>query len=452
MKTQFKKISLALMLAATTSMVAVEGFATEGYFTNGSGARNKAMAGAGVADGRDASILNLNPAGILGNGTDLTVSVSLFSPKRKFLGGGPAPSFTPSAVVESSENLFAVPNLAFVKQIDDISSWGIALAANGGMNTNYRDVTNPTCQFLFNQTPPRAPADNGVYCGGTTGVNLSQATISLAYAREFGKLKLGGGPVFGFQIFEATGLRAFTFPSGPGQPAPTLFPNAMTNNGSDRSTGFGATIGFQYEVSPAIRFAGAWHSKLNMSSFDKYKGLFADAGDFDIPSNYQIGISADVTPSLSVSVDYRHIKYSDVPSVSNPQVVIDANGFPKQFGSADGPGFGWEDVDVFKIGAEWKYSDQWTLRAGYAANSQPVQGENITIGILAPGVMKQHITLGGEMAVNDSNSFEFALMYAPPESVSGIELTPQGANPGHTIKAKMNQFEATIGWKMKFGG
>ena len=35
------------------------------------------------------------------------------------------------------------------------------------------------------------------------------------------------------------------------------------------------------------------------------------AGDFDIPSNYQIGISADVTPNVTVSVDYKHIKYSD---------------------------------------------------------------------------------------------------------------------------------------------
>ncbi len=451
MKINFGKFSLALMFLASTSLVAGESFATEGYFTHGTGARNKAMGGAGVADGRDSSINSLNPAGILGNGTDLTIAVSLFSPSRKFLGGGPAPSFTPKAVVESSENLFAIPNAAFVKQIDDVSAFGISLSANGGMNTNYRNTTNPTCQFLFGMTPPMAPADNGVFCGGTTGVNLSQALLSFNYARQFGNFKIGAGPVFAFQIFEATGLRAFTFPNPP-NPAPTLYPNEMTNNGSDTSTGFGGKIGFEFDLSPEIRIGGAYHSKVNMSAFDKYRGLFADAGDFDIPSSLQIGVSADVTPDLTISVDYRRINYSDVAAVGNPQIVIGQNGFPLQFGAAGGPGFGWEDVNAFKIGAEWRYNDRWTLRGGFASNSQPVQGENITLNILAPGVVTKHITLGGEMAISDSNSLEFAFMYAPPESVSGIEITPQGPNPGHTISAKMNQFEATIGWKMKFGG
>lgn len=453
MNGHIKKISLAMMLAGATALIAPSGFATEGYFTHGSGARNKAMGGAGVADGRDATAAIINPASMIGVGNELTVSVSLFSPKRKFLGSGPAPSFTPSGIFESSEKLFAIPNLAYVHQIDDTSAWSIGLSANGGMNTNYRNVTNPTCQFLFSMTPPMAPADNGPYCGGTTGVNLSQALISASYAKKFGNLSFSISPVFAFQIFEATGLQAFTFPGGPGQPAPTAFPTRMTNNGSDKSTGFGGKVGFQWEVSPEIRIGGTYQSKIGMSQFDKYAGLFADQGDFDIPSNYQIGISADVSPNLTVSMDYRRINYTDVNSVSNPQIVIDAStGFPKQFGTTDGPGFGWTDVSVFKVGAEWRANDQWTLRAGFARNSQPVQGENITLNILAPGVVRSHFTAGGAFNMNEKHSFEFAVMYAPPESVSGIEITPQGPNPGHTISAKMNQVEATFGWKMKFGG
>ncbi len=215
MNGHIKKISLAMMLAGATALIAPSGFATEGYFTHGSGARNKAMGGAGVADGRDATAAIINPASMIGVGNELTVSVSLFSPKRKFLGSGPAPSFTPSGIFESSEKLFAIPNLAYVHQIDDTSAWSIGLSANGGMNTNYRNVTNPTCQFLFSMTPPMAPADNGPYCGGTTGVNLSQALISASYAKKFGNLSFSISPVFAFQIFEATGLQAFTFPAAP---------------------------------------------------------------------------------------------------------------------------------------------------------------------------------------------------------------------------------------------
>lgn len=446
MNGHFKKITLGLALASTVSLIAVDAFATEGYFTHGAGARNKAMGGAGVADGRDATALIVNPAGMVGNGTEIDVAVSLFSPKRKYTGVfdaanapmGVGPFLASGNEVKSSENLFAIPNIAFVKAIDDTSSWGVSIAANGGMNTNYRNVTNGTCQFFFNMTPPQVPADNGVYCGGTAGVNLSQALVSVGYAKQMGNIKLGIAPIFAFQMFEATGLAAFG--------GATANPAALTNNGIDTSTGFGGKIGVEFALTEQIRIGGTYQTKIDMNEFDKYAGLFADGGDFDIPSNFQIGISADVSPDLTVNFDYRRIKYSDAGSVSNPSSIM------LPFGSANGPGFGWDDIDVFKVGAEWRANDQWTLRGGYAHNQQPVSGSDITLNILAPGVVKDHFTAGGEFKMNDQHSFEFAVMYAPTESVTGAEVTPLGVNPFHQLTAEMKQFEATFGWKMKFGG
>ncbi len=429
-RTLGKKITMSLALASSVSLLAMDAFATEGYFTNGSGARNKAMAGAGVADGRDATALITNPAGMVGNGSDLTVSVSLFSPNRRFTGTGGA-GFTPVGEFKSSENLFGVPNIAYVKAIDDTSSWGVSIAANGGMNTSYRGVTNPAC------ASPPLPANNGVFCGGTTGVNLSQALISVGYAKKMGDFSIGIAPVFAFQMFEATGLFAFGGVSSN--------PGALSNNGIDTATGFGGKIGVQYDVADNIRIAGMYQSKIGMSKFEKYSGLFADGGDFDIPSNYQIGISADVSPDLTVSLDYRRINYTDVPAVSNSSRI------PLPFGALGAGGFGWDDVNVVKVGAEWRANDQWTLRAGFAANSQPINGDDVTLNILAPGVTTKHITAGGEFALNDRHSFEFGVMYAPTDSVSGIEITPAGPNPGRTITIEMKQFEATFGWKMKFG-
>lgn len=444
MNGHIKKITVGLLLSSAATLTAMDAFATEGYFTHGAGARNKALAGAGVADSSDATAMITNPAGMVGIGTELTVAVSLFSPKRKFTGtfdGAGAPPgvgpFTPVGEVKSSENLFAIPNIAFVKAIDDTSSWGISIAANGGMNTNYRDVTNGTCQFLFGMAPPQVPADNGVFCGGTTGVNLSQALISVGYAKQMGNFKIGIAPVFGFQMFEATGLAVFG--------GATLDPTALTNNGADTSTGFGGRIGVEYALSDQIRIGGTYQTKINMSKFDKYAGLFADGGDFDIPSNFQIGISADVSPDLTISVDYKHIKYSDAGSVSNPSSVL------LPFGSVGGPGFGWDNIGIFKVGAEWNTSDQWTLRAGYAHNQQPVSGADITLNILAPGIVQDHFTAGGEYKLNDTHSFEFAVMYAPTEAITGNEVTPLGPNPFHSLTAEMKQYEATFGWKMKFG-
>ena len=106
---------------------------------------------------------------------------------------------------------------------------------------------------------------------------------------------------------------------------------------------------------------------------------------------------------------------------------------------------------MFKIGAEWEANDQWTLRAGFAHNQQPVSGDDVTLNLLAPGVVQSHFTAGGEYVLNDRHSFEFGVMFAPKKSVSGIEVTPPRPNPTHIISTEMKQFEATFGWKMKFG-
>ena len=71
------------------------------------------------------------------------------------------------------------------------------------------------------------------------------------------------------------------------------------------------------------------------------------------------------------------------------------------FGATGGPGFGWHDVNVFKVGLQYKVNDQWTLRAGYAYNNNPVQPADVMLNILAPGVVKHHITAGATYKMSD---------------------------------------------------
>ena len=60
---------------------------------------------------------------------------------------------------------------------------------------------------------------------------------------------------------------------------------------------------------------------------------------------------------------------------------------PGSLGSANGPGFGWHDIDIIKLGVEWRASPVWTLRAGYAHNTNPIKSSDVTFNILAPGVV-----------------------------------------------------------------
>ena len=417
----FKKISAtAAVLAAAGALVATEAQATEGYFQNAVGARHKGLAGAGIADGKDATIINLNPAGLVHAGRQFNGAVSLFMPFRQYeTTGAIASPFPASGKVKSDRNIFAVPNLAYSHPLDEDRTIGFSLSGNGGMNTTYKAVGNPGC-------PPGFPG--GVFCGGKSGVDLTQVNISAAYAQKLGNhFSFGISPIFAIQRFKAKGLSAF------GAFGQSNDPTSLTNRGYDYSYGGGVRVGVEFMLSDSIRVGASYQSKLYMSRFKKYSGLFAQSGDFDVPSNFQAGVAFDVTPDLTLMADYRYINYSEVRAIANKN--------PGTFlGDPTGSGFGWKDVSTIKFGAEYKATEDLTVRAGYSYNTQPIPKSQVLFNILAPATVKHHITGGASYKYSPNSEFEFAAMFAPSVSVTGPTSATQ------STKIKMHQLEFTLGY------
>ncbi len=389
------------------------------------------MAGAGVADGRDAAVLAINPAGLIGAGDSATVSISLFFPDRGYVGSGPG-GFTPAGDIEGNDTeFFPIPNAAYSRLIGDRTAFGIALYGNGGLNTDYESLVNPACAM------PMLPAADGVFCGGETGVNLNQAFIAVGLAHDFGGFVLGVAPILALQQFEAKGLAAFGGVS--------IDPANLSNNETDTSIGGGVRVGFQTSLSDSLRFAASYQTKIWMGRFNDYAGLFADGGDFDIPQNIQAGVAFDLSENLTFAFDYRWINYSGVNAVGNATSVM------LPFGSPDGPGFGWDDVHAFKFGGEYRTEGGAALRLGYARNTNPIGPEDVTLNLLAPGTIVNHFTAGFELPLGKRHSIEGGFLYAPQSTVSGIEVTPFGPNPNRIIDIGLSEIEFTIGWKFRFG-
>lgn len=396
--------------------------ATEGYFQHGFGARYKALGGAGAASSTDATAASLNPAGLVHVGTEASAAVSWFSPIRSFEGSGP-PGFTPSGTVDSFQENFFVPNLAANYRLAPgsiVDAVGFSVYGNGGMNTNYPDFNNPSCAGVG--------GGSGVFCGGKAGVDLQQALISIAFAKQLGPIALGVAPILSRQRFKARGLQAF------GQP----------NVDNDVSWGAGVRGGLEWTIAPGFRFGAAGASRIYSQHLEGYEKLFAEGGNFDIPPSVQAGVAIDFAPNLTLLLDYKHIWFGSVRSIANPSTHIAF----APFGADNGPGFGWQDVDVVKVGLEYKAGTALTLRGGYAYATGALQARDVQFNILAPATVQHHLTAGFEYQLNDNWSVELAGLYAPESSISGHEIV---GNPGHNIELSMHQYDVTVGFKYKFG-
>ena len=192
-------------------------------------------------------------------------------------------------------------------------------------------------------------------------------------------------------------------------------PANLTGNKKSTATGFGFKVGYQGQFGKMIRFGASYQSKINMSEFDEYKGLFAEQGDFDVPANWQAGIAVMPCEALTILLDVQQILYSGVNAIANPMDVVNnspalPNGSPnpnfKPLGDNDGWGFGWEDMTIVKFGLMYNLPEAWTLYGGYSYGKQPIPESEVMFNILAPAVVEHHITLGLSKTIN-----EFARTY-----------------------------------------
>lgn len=439
------KLKVLVGVLALAGCIAPEiAFATSGYFSQGYGMKAKGRAGASTAMADDTFGGANNPASMVWVGDRFDIGADWFRPIRSAERSGSANGLDSKSDSDSED--FFIPEFGYNKMLNPNLSLGVTVYGNGGMNTDYpgTEVTSVAGRSLCNyfQTGVGGGAGNPSYnmlCGsGRLGIDLMQLIIAPTVAFKINpNHSIGISPLLGYQRFKAEGLQAFAGMSAA--------PNNLTNNGYDNATGWGARIGWMGKLSNAVTMGAAYSTKIKMDNLDKYKGLFAEQGGFDMPENYSVGIAFDATPAVKVALDYQRINYGGVRAVNNPSTSSDL------LGSDSGRGFGWEDVDVWKLGVEYKYNDRLTLRAGYGRSDNPIQSRDVTFNFLAPGVVQDHYTLGFSYGLDKNSELTMAYMHASEDSVSGASLfTSLGAGDSGNDKIKMYQDSLGIAYSRKF--
>jgi long-chain fatty acid transport protein len=413
-----RKLLLAAATAAALAPLAAH--ATTGYFAHGYGIKAKATGGVGIALPQDSLAAASNPAGMAWIGNRADLGVEWFMPDRsaEIAGNGFGMSGTYDGNGAAS---FLIPEFGYNRMLSPNMSLGISVYGNGGMNTTYE--TNPF------------GAIGGV---GEAGVDLMQLFIAPTVAWKSGNHSFGISLNLAYQRFEANGLQPFIAASSSG--------GNVTNQGYDDSTGWGVRVGWTGQVTPTVMLGATYQSKTSMSKFDKYRGLFANQGEFDIPENYGAGIAWKASPALTVAGDVVRINYGDIPAVGNPADCLFAGACA--LGSTNGPGFGWQNTTVYKLGVTYELNPKVTLRGGYVTLKQPIPSSQTFFNILAPGVVEDHLTLGATWKTAGNGELTVMYMHAFEKKVNGAGSIPGAYGSGEAnLKMSQDSLGVAYGWK-----
>jgi long-chain fatty acid transport protein len=427
--TMRKKLTRILLVGLAG--IAPLSYANNGYWANGYGPQSKAMAGACVAMTSSALCSISNPGASVLLGNRFEFGIGIFAPERSITANpdfsANAPS-VPPGTYKSENDYFFIPHLALNYQIEPNLSIGLTMGTNG-MNTEYplalfQNFGNP----MMPSSMPTSP----------TGISLMQGFFALPISYQIdAQHSIGIAPTLGVQRFKAEGLQPFTFFS--------KHPNDVTNRGSDMSYGGGVRLGWLWQVNEQLNIGLSYQTKLWMSRFKKYQGLFAEEGKFDIPATYDIGLAYKITPELRLAFNFQQILYEQSRAISNPADLVFMPG-QTLLGTDDGLGFGWENANVYKFGLEWDYSREITFRAGYSQSNAIFSSSQALFNVLAPAVVTKHITAGISYYIDPKNEISLALWHAPKKIVHGTN-----ANTGsQTGSIEMLQWELEIGWTMRF--
>lgn len=439
------KRSLGSLIVVAAVVMPASVMATNGYFLIGFGAQQRGMGGAATAATHDGLAASVNAAAMVDIEDRFDIGADLFLPK--------AAAFVDSTELpanhESERDTFLIPNMGAVYKWSDDITIGFAVVGAGAATRYTQAVAE--CQ----DADPLTVGNNffNFSCNASTpfgdnnrlSIDLYQMQMLPSIAYKLNEQhSVGASVVIAFQQFRAFGfgaMEALGFTDSQG---------AITNNGWDRSLGYGLRANWLGKfMGDRLKIGVNYSPRVNMEEFDKYKGLFAEQGDFDIPENFALGLAYQLDDKVGIAFDIHRINFGDVKSVGNPGPQASGGFFPcgsascGALGKDEGLGFGWDNQTVYKLGAEYAHNDQWTYRAGINYGKSTIQSEDVLFNTMAPAVVELHFTAGATWYFASDMELSFSYVHAKENTVTGA--TAYSNRPLGTDNAAISMVQDSFG-------
>ncbi len=399
--------SLLLVLALATPAA----YAGNGHMLHGVGAVNSSMGGAGVALPNDAlGALLLNPALL----AELDGSRFSFSAEYNTQKNAVESSAGPfSGRTEDDSDPALIPAFGWTRhKAGTRLGYGVGFLGLAGFGADYRqDSTNPLLapqpigfgRVYSNYQLMKVPAVVAwkVSDAFSVGVSLNAARSSLT-----------ADPA------------GFASPDCSGPAGPCFFPRVN----SDSAWGFGLGVGAYYKINPAFALGLSYNTETDFEDFE-WNSAVANPNlptfgrhrkikfQLNTPPVLVAGLAFTPNDRWAIAVDGKWINYEDTEGFSET--------------------LGFEDINVFDAGIQWKATDSITLRAGYNVADNAIPEELTFVNVPVPAIFEDRIAAGFGMRATEHLTLDAAYYHVFENRITGPFLGPTGPVPGTSVTTEM---------------
>ncbi len=454
-----------LIAAVGLVLVAQTAFATNGHQLIGIGGYQKSMGGAVTAAPDGASTAVSNPAGMALIGTKADFNFDAFFPGRTAdftdLGGQENDGGSP---------MYLIPAVGWVGPVGDSDDlfFGGGMFLMSGMGVDFDTINAAPFNAVMGQL-------SGVTDPSQLDMTMWKANLYSQY--QFWKLAPTLAKRFSEQLSVGISLNVdyqqmafkqkFFNPSNPGQYMGVDLSRAVG------ALGFGVTVGAIYKVSDTVQLGFNYISEQSFADMEYRvsagdivsppnglgQSLVNDNGTYSMGMNFPqqlaFGVAFTPTENLKITADYKWINFSathDVIDLTGNYALVDFSGTPVGQATSMPLNFGWSDVSVIAIGAEFKVNETVTLRAGYNHGDSPIGEEDVWNNMIFPAITTDHIGLGAEFALTDRWGLGLAYMKAFKEELVGSQdMTVLGQTLDSGAKIALEETSLVLSLSYNYG-
>ncbi len=444
----------SLLISLIPSVASAAGFALVEASGRGQG---NAFAGA-AAHMPDASTIFFNPAGMADlEGDQLSIAAHHIVPHSRFNNGNSSASALfngyPFAKLNGADDDGGheafVPNLYWVKALNDVTRFGLGVYAPFGLATKYDDTwrgryhgTVSDLQII-DINPSFSYKVNHRFSLGL-GLDVLLANVDLQSAIDFGAICMAQ---FNYQTCAGLG----SLPQqGDG------YAKLTGDNYKNVTTGFNLglkfkinennTVGLAYRSSVDLKVTGKANFTVPTSaSFVYAANLFTDTGlsaTVSLPASLSLSYAVsvgkatylmDITRMGWSSFDELRIKY-DNPN--QPDSVTTEN---------------WKDVSRYSIGMDYQYSESTVFRVGAAYDQSPVPSPERRTSRL-PGTDRTWLSFGVSNQLDDGLSIDigFSHLFLDNAKINNTfesNVPTLAATLNGSYDASINIFSVQLNWQ-----
>ena len=134
--------------------------------------------------------------------------------------------------------------------------------------------------------------------------------------------------------------------------------------------------------------------------------------------------------------------------IAKDTIAVDARYL--DFENADGfKDLGFSSVFAIAVGAQYRVSDYLRLRAGYNANANPINDDDVFTNIFTPLIQDQNVAVGGTLRLACNVDLNAAYVYLVENKVTGPLPSPP-LPPSSTLSNELSAHSAIFGVAVRY--